>query len=281
MLAKVYLISALCATAFSAPTLSYSPGAAAVTPDMKVLSDYFRLISSKIQAGRNMAAAPVCNLARAQLPASGMFLPSPIILSLFNTKRKLTKLSSIALPSPASGLTVYHVAIGRGTQNYTCSSNATAAPTALGAVATLYNASCIASTYPDLLLAIPNLALQFPTPPSTSALSPSNLMVSGHHFFSNGTTPVFDLNTPGGQFGSIACAKNSSTPAPVGASAGIGGKGFGAVPWLRLLTRDVQGNLQEVYRVNTAGGSAPPTCEGIINTTFEVQYAAEYWFFKK
>jgi len=193
--------------------------------------------------------------------------------------RELTKQS--ALPSPAAGLTLKHVAIGRGTQNYTCSSNATAPPTALGALATLYNASCIASTYPDLLLSLPNLALQFPTPASPATLTASNLIVSGHHYFSNGTTPVFDLNTPAGQLGVIASAKNSSTPAPAGASVGIGGKGFGAVPWLRLLTRDVLGDLQEVYRVNTAGGSAPPTCEGIINTTFEVEYATEYWFYSK
>ena len=79
MLSKIYLISALCATAFSAPTLSYSPSAVAITPDMKVLSDYFRLLASKIQAGRNMAAAPVCNLANAQLPASGMSPHTPFM----------------------------------------------------------------------------------------------------------------------------------------------------------------------------------------------------------
>jgi len=203
-----------------------------------------------------------------------------LFLYLLHTQT-LTNVLSTDLPAPAAGLALHHVAIGRGTQNYTCSSNATAPPTAVGAVATLYNASCIASTYPDLLLTLPNLALQFPTPAPPLALAASNLMVSGHHYFSNGTTPVFDLNTAAGKLGSVACAKNSSTPAPVGASAGVGGKGYGAVPWLRLLTRDAQGNLQEVYRMNTAGGTAPPTCEGIVNTSFEVQYAAEYWFYKK
>ncbi len=50
---------------------------------------------------------------------------------------------------------------------------------------------------------------------------------------------------------------------------------------VRLTGRDgasgATGNLQEVYRINTAGGNPPATCEGM-KSTFEVQYAAEYVF---
>lgn len=35
----------------------------------------------------------------------------------------------------------------------------------------------------------------------------------------------------------------------------------------------------EVYRVHTAGGVTPTTCVGKENTTIEVAYAAEYWFY--
>ncbi len=43
-----------------------------------------------------------------------------------------------------------------------------------------------------------------------------------------------------------------------------------------MLTREgATGNLQEVYRVNTAGWNPPATCAGM-KSTFEVQYAAEY-----
>jgi hypothetical protein len=177
----------------------------------------------------------------------------------------------------SEGLKLKHVAIGRGTQNYTCSqTNATAPPVAIGAIATLYNASCVASTYPDLLTALPNVALQFNlTSNNQATLSPSYLAISGHHFFSNLTTPAFDLNTPAQALGFAPCAKNNTVPAPTGAPVGQGGQGHGAVPWLKLITRDgATGNLEEVYRVNTAGGNPPATCAGM-PASFEVQYASE------
>lgn len=53
------------------------------------------------------------------------------------------------------------------------------------------------------------------------------------------------------------------------------------MPWLKLTARSgATGNLEEVYRVNTAGGNPPATCAGM-PATFEVQYAAEYWFYQK
>ena len=169
-----------------------------------------------------------------------------------------------------------HVGIGRGTQNYSCTANATAAPVSLGAVATLYNATCIASTYPDLLAQLPNVALQFNlTSADQATLSPSNLAISGHHYFSNSTTPTFDLNTASMQLGFAPCSKNNTVPAPAGASVGQGDVGFGAVAWLKLVTRvGATGNLEEIYRVNTAGGNPPATCAGM-PATFEVEYAAE------
>ena len=143
---------------------------------------------------------------------------------------------------------------------------------AIGALATLYNASCVASTYPDLLAALPNVALQFNlTSNDQKALSPSNLAISGHHYFSNTTTPDFDLNSGGLSLGFAPCLKNNTVAAPAGAPVGQGGQGYGAVAWLKLLTRDgATGNLEEVYRVNTAGGSPPATCAGM-PATFEAR----------
>jgi hypothetical protein len=169
------------------------------------------------------------------------------------------------------------VAVGRGIQNYTCSTaNATAAPVSIGAVATLYNATCVASTYPDLLAALPNVALQFNlTSNDQATLSPSYLTISGHHYFSNPTTPDFDLNTAAMGLGFASCLKNNTVPAPAGAPVGQGGEGHGSVAWLKLLTKDgATGDLEEIYRVNTAGGNPPATCAGM-PATFEVQYAAE------
>jgi len=261
MFCKIWVTSALCAVALSAPTLTYSPGAAERPAEMQILSEYFSMLGQKVQAGRNMAAAPVCNMNNAVLPVAS---PTP-------------------LPAVSAGLSLKHVAIGRGTQNYSCTTgNQTAAPVALGALATLYNATCVASTYPDLLSILPNVALQFNlTSPNQASLSPSNLAISGHHFFSNATTPDFNLNTAAMNLGFAPCAKNNTVPAPATAPKGQGEVGNGAVPWLKLITKDgATGNLEEIYRVNTAGGQPPATCAGM-PTTFEVQYASEYWFFEK
>lgn len=72
--------------------------------------------------------------------------------------------------------------------------------------------------------------------------------------------------------------------APSGSS--VGSDGSSAVPWLKLevvgqgvVGGQQGGGVKEVYRVNTAGGNAPSSCEGRVGSTFEMQYAAEYWFF--
>jgi hypothetical protein len=70
MLSKIWAVSALCAVALSAPTLTYSSGAAERPAEMEVLSEYFQMLASKVQAGRNMAQAPVCNLNNAVLPVA-------------------------------------------------------------------------------------------------------------------------------------------------------------------------------------------------------------------
>lgn len=61
---------------------------------------------------------------------------------------------------------------------------------------------------------------------------------------------------------------------------GQGGKGDGAVAWLKLSESESASGqvLKEVYRLNTAGGSPPKECTGM-QSAFEVQYAAEYWIY--
>ncbi|KAI5867163.1 hypothetical protein GGS23DRAFT_164020 [Durotheca rogersii] len=230
---------------------------AAKTDGYDTVSEYFNMLAQKVAVGKLLSIAPVCDLSKAKMPAA----PEP-------------------LTPPSPGLTLSHVAIGRGTQNYTCdTANPTAAPVLAGAVATLFNASCVASTYPDLLNMLPKLAMQFNlTTREGSPMGPTNLIVSGTHFFTNNTTPFFNLDTEQYKIGEAGCAKDSQTPAP--SDAPVGQLGEPAVPWLRLKTREgATGNLQEVYRLETVGGSAPATCEGM-PATFERQYAAQYWFWR-
>ncbi|KAF2466385.1 uncharacterized protein BDR25DRAFT_268889 [Lindgomyces ingoldianus] len=190
-----------------------------------------------------------CDLSRAAMPTA----PTP-------------------LPAPASGLTLSHVAIGRGTQNYTCPSNATSsAPIQVGAKAQLFNVTCSAVRAPAVLADVTTMALSYTVPTSELA----EHMLSGHHEFTSEGIPLFYLNTDLHQYGQVQAKKNASSPAP--ANAAPGPNGLGSVPWLRL--NAVTGDYKEVYRLNTAGGQAPKTCDGITGD-FTVEYAAEYWFWR-
>ncbi|KAL1867112.1 hypothetical protein Daus18300_006511 [Diaporthe australafricana] len=272
MWASTILLPALCASVFAAPTYPDLNLNAAMPGDaMNDISQYFNMLAKKTQEGRQMGQAPACDVSLAKMPVA----------------------SPVALPAISDGLVLKHVAVGRGTQNYTCdTTNTTAAPTAVGAVATLFNASCIAATYPDLLNMLPRVSLAFNltaspsgaypknlVPASTnSKLAPGNYVISGHHFFTNNTTPFFTLDTDNLKLGVIPCSKNAAVNAPDGAPKGQTGEK--AVPWLKLTAREgATGRLQEVYRVETAGGSAPSTCAGM-PAAFEVEYSAQYWFFE-
>ncbi|KAI1768705.1 hypothetical protein GGR53DRAFT_347846 [Hypoxylon sp. FL1150] len=258
MYASTLLVSLLgTSTVFAAPTWPAFNWDAAKPDGLATVSEYFNMLAQKIEVGKLMATAPVCNLSAAQMATA----PQP-------------------LDPPSAGLTLKHVAIGRGTQNYTCDlTNATAVPVQIGAVATLFNASCVAATYPDLLQLLPKLALQFNlTAQEDSRMGPTNLIISGKHFFTNTTTPFFNLDTTQYNLGEAGCSKANQTNAPADAPTGQAGEK--AVPWLKLKTHiGSTGNLQEVYRIETAGGSAPSTCVGQ-SAAFEVQYAAQYWFWE-
>lgn len=272
MLSSFWVMAALGACALSAPTAPPAP------MDMSVLSAYFQLLASKVEAAKQMSSTPVCDLDLAVMPA-GKSRPVPTLCS-----SQSAKLSSAPtpLPPPSTGLTLKHVAVGRGTQNYSCADSTSATvPVALGAVATLFNATCLSAVSPAILSALPSLALQYNLTSATqAALAPpaSDVLISGHHYFSNPTTPTFNMDTTASmQLGFAPCMKNNTEAAP--ASAPKGQQGEKAVAWLKLITKDATGGLEEVYRVNTAGGSAPATCAGMAST-FEVQYSAEYWFWQ-
>lgn len=173
------------------------------------------------------------------------------------------------LPAVSSGLSIYHIAIGRGTQNYTCAdSTAASIPAANGAVAILFNASCIAASSPTQLSSIPLLLLGVNMDQLDDL--PDSFVQSGVHFFSTKTTPTFDLR----QYGYTNSKKIAAVPAPA-----VKGQDP-AVPWLKLQYNGLGevGTVQEIYRLNTAGGTAPANCLGM-PSAFEVQYAAEYWFY--
>jgi hypothetical protein len=187
---------------------------------------------------------------------------------------------SEALPPIGAGLSLYHVALGRGTQNYTCpAGNATAPPAAVGAVAFLFNATCMAATNNQMLSLLTPTAVNLPNQ-DNGALYPD---LSGHHYFIDKTTAYFNLKLDTSDYGQGAFKKIAATPAPADAMKGPGNQGNGAVPWLKLVQKDPNDTsfkVAEVYRVNTAGGNPPATCAGMPEF-FEVQYSADYYMYGK
>ncbi|RDW90010.1 uncharacterized protein DSM5745_01785 [Aspergillus mulundensis] len=193
--------------------------------------------------------------------------------------------SSITLPSFASGLPAptgqkpLYVALGRGTQNYTCtSSTSSSTPVAAGAVARLYNATCLAAALPAAIELLPALAYKLTLPSNEyDPLPPSNFNLIGHHFF-EGKVPVFNLDTtPSRQLGIAKVKKEADLAAP--SSAVRGSDDEAAVAWLYLSrTNGTIGKYSSVYRVDTAGGSPPETCEGM-ESSFTVEYAANYYIY--
>ena len=79
----------------------------------------------------------------------------------------------------------------------------------------------------------------------------------------------------------LAGRKVGDIKAPADASAGL--YDTGAIDWLFLVSTGVEGasvGLEAVYRVHTAGGSPPKTCEGYdAGDVIRVPYSAEYHFY--
>ncbi|GAB7358857.1 hypothetical protein MBLNU230_g4080t1 [Neophaeotheca triangularis] len=210
-----------------------------------------------------------------------------------------------ALPMPESqGLTLRTVALGLGTQNYTCP-NATASPILVGARARLFNAE---SYLLDQTLAdkdIPAAYLQayesatstetctcdptdlesFPCEDGVNAISslPAfDLPIVGQHYFNAAGTPIFNITqTDESAALKLAVAKTAGAQAPQAAYTGQSSDG--TVDWL-FLEDDGEGfsvGAKAVYRVQTAGGSPPAErCASGESGEFEVEYAAEYWFYE-
>jgi hypothetical protein len=128
-------------------------------------------------------------------------------------------------------------------------------------------------------LTLIEIALNFPFPLPFVPLPPANLDLLGHHYFSNLTTPVFNLDIPQQEDGIAITKKVAQMNAPVGSIPGQHNSGDGAVAWLFLSTIDgTTGNYGSVYRVNTAGGQPPTTCNDM-SGTFMVPYSAAYYFY--
>jgi len=182
-------------------------------------------------------------------------------------------LPASTLPPPTQPFK--HILLGRGTQNYTCNTVG-APPTLAGALATLYDISCFAQTTKSLDQVankfIPNLLEDFGQSIASVLPDKAQAFGAGRHFFRADGTPMFVLDN--GCF--IGAGKVAACAAPATATGNANGA---AVDWLKLVRKpaEVNGGLEEVYRVQTAGGRAPALCEAV--GLLQVEYLAEYWAF--
>jgi hypothetical protein len=191
--------------------------------DLKVFMNTMNSFSSFV-----IAALALCNTTNIQLPLSESKCPQQ------NREQEPNGVSATPpLPPLEQGLRLHTIALGVGTQNYTCALNSTAAPVSVGAVATLYNTACLADVSPKLFDDLSRFALL-----SEGAFPPRDLshFITGFHFFSDPSTPIFDLRFNGGS-GFLIGTKVASSPAPDSSLIGVGDFKFGAVPWLKLIAQ--------------------------------------------
>lgn len=181
------------------------------------------------------------------------------------------KAVSPGLPQPTSSPSI--IALGVGTQNYTCNST-TGTYSSNVAVADLYDVTnVIKSNTKDSLC---KLYLKSSTDCSNDK-NPMQLNLIGNHYFDASSKPNFDFSRS--DKGRLQAKKGAGVPAPKSASKGVKPYENGAVDWLYLLDNGagVSEELLSVYRVQTAGGKPPQTCNG--GEQVQVPYAAEYWFY--
>lgn len=187
------------------------------------------------------------------------------------------------LSPPDAGFTLSRVVLGRGTQNYTCAdSTANSIPVSQGAVADLYDASCLAAKHPELLHRLPgalvslNKNLIGSAVSIISKMSRADILVGHHYFAPNNTVPVFDFRMKKPQPWILMGKRDQSVPAVTTASKGIATEPNGAVDWLRIKAiASMSVDFKLAYRVQTAGGKPATTCQGQPES-FEIQYASEY-----
>jgi hypothetical protein len=165
-------------------------------------------------------------------------------------------------------------------QNYTCNA-ATSKWASAGAVASLFDVSCIASRKGFALADVSSTAYNIwkvadPKMTSPALLSGFSMPKLGQHYFitnpttGSGISPNWDFVASKGPDAFVVGSKVAGMPASTGQS---------DVDWLQL--KGIQGGLADaIYRVDTRGGVAPASCTpGTDVAVLSVKYTAIYWFF--
>ncbi|KAF8546712.1 hypothetical protein OG21DRAFT_1517959 [Imleria badia] len=175
------------------------------------------------------------------------------------------------------------IAIGLGTQNYTC--NATTSTYVLtGAVAELFDSSCLYGTpafdtAPGLAYTAWEASTDLATPQdviTSLGLIPDPLVLGQHMYVpsptGSGLSPKWDFTSSGGTAGNLDAYV-------IGVKAGDLPSSNPAVNIDNLMIKAIKGDLASlIFRVQNNGGQAPAGC-GTQGANITVKYTAQYWFF--
>jgi len=171
------------------------------------------------------------------------------------------------------------VALGVGYQNYTC--NAAGTYTSAGAVADLFDLSCLSAITP-IFNNIQDLAFPaWEAAPPSFKIGPSTMgypQLGNHYFQPNpsgtGLSPVWDFRAgiaEGNPNAFVLAAKIGDLPAPPSPTSSQD------VDWLQL--KNVSGELAtQIYRTDTRGGLPPTSCTPG-SAPISLKYVSKYWLF--
>ncbi|PPQ92265.1 hypothetical protein CVT25_008573 [Psilocybe cyanescens] len=216
------------------------------------------------------ALAPLLNVSGLVLKRSGCSLSG-------------VKLSNLPSPLVAPSSPASFVGIAIGTQNYTCSSTGTY--TNVGALAELFDASCVYNT--PIFSSLPGIVsaaweIAPPSLPVSEVISTlhgfSTDSVLGQHYYvtnpitGSGIDPKWDFTSQGADAGKsdafVVAAKVNGASAPTGSQ---------DIDWVQLGA--LTGNLaKQVYRVQTRLGQPPASCT-VGSKDIQVKYTALYYGF--
>jgi len=203
------------------------------------------------------------------------------------------KVSSAVLPLPSgqsvltapSNESVHFIGVAFGIQNYTCSSSNNY--TNVGAVAELFDVSCLYDVDPGLLATIQeplfaawsNFTSDFTIQEAIQFLPrivPAELILAQHYFIPNsagGLSPTWDFRATKrfkGVRNALFVGKGiASLPDPINPAVNVA--------WLDV--GHVSGDIAaQVFRTNTVGGQPPSSCTFGSSPNITVKYSSQYWF---
>ena len=174
-------------------------------------------------------------------------------------------LGTYALPPPAADKNLKYLTLGRGVMTYECNSTIAGddQPAYLYQNTDLYDVAPLAQNLPDedaLHALVPQLCeYDYAELRNTSM----NCVGRIYNQFGHTIVDLFGFNVP-----EFTVEITQAIPSPAGQAT----NGY----WDHSATIDEE---WEVYRVETAGGVTPTACKGHENSTINIAYAAEYWFY--